>query len=120
MRLSVSSDEPLEHVLEVVGSLYGVKLSVEGTRDGAAPSSSAQGRAPRRGRPVRSAKKAAPRKAALRKAATKKASPRRSRGEGSVDPAAVRAWARDNGLPVRERGRVPAEIVQAYREGTGR
>ena len=109
MRLSVSSDEPLERVLEVVGSLYGVKLAVEGTRDGAVPSSPTRGRTARRGRPARSAKKTA----------AKKTAPRRGRRGGSVDAAAVRAWAKDNGLPVRERGRVPAEIVQAYRESSG-
>ena len=31
-----------------------------------------------------------------------------------VDPAAVRAWARDNGLTVSDRGRVPAAVLNAY------
>lgn len=33
-----------------------------------------------------------------------------------VDPADVRAWARDQGMKVSDRGRVPANVVEAYRE----
>jgi len=33
----------------------------------------------------------------------------------SLDPAAVRSWARDNGYAVNDRGRVAADIVEAYR-----
>ncbi|TNM69979.1 Lsr2 family protein [Streptomyces sp. NP160] len=41
-------------------------------------------------------------------------------GAGSgVDVAAVRAWARENGHTVNERGRVPAAVVEAYRAATG-
>lgn len=39
-------------------------------------------------------------------------------GDG-VDVAAVRAWARENGHTVNERGRVPAAVVEAYRAATG-
>ncbi|GAB3459308.1 Lsr2 family protein [Kineococcus endophyticus] len=31
-----------------------------------------------------------------------------------VDSGAVRAWARENGVPVNSRGRVPAEVVEQY------
>jgi hypothetical protein len=31
-----------------------------------------------------------------------------------VDPAAVRAWAKSQGLKVNERGRIPADIVERY------
>ncbi|MBP2368266.1 hypothetical protein JOF36_003962 [Pseudonocardia parietis] len=31
---------------------------------------------------------------------------------------AVRVWARDNGFTVSERGRIPSEVVEAYRRGT--
>jgi hypothetical protein len=30
MQLTVDSEEPLEHVLEVIGALYGVKVTAEG------------------------------------------------------------------------------------------
>jgi hypothetical protein len=31
-----------------------------------------------------------------------------------ADRAAVRAWARDNGLPISERGRISAEVISQY------
>jgi len=34
-------------------------------------------------------------------------------------PAAVRAWARENGIDIKERGRVPASVVAKYREAPG-
>lgn len=37
-----------------------------------------------------------------------------SRGASRSDLAAVRAWAKDNGHDVSERGRVPASVIQAY------
>jgi DNA polymerase-3 subunit epsilon len=35
-----------------------------------------------------------------------------------VDPAAIRAWARENGMVVGVRGRIPAEVRTAYRTAT--
>jgi len=41
---------------------------------------------------------------------------RRGGGTGTtgVDPAAVRAWARSNGVKVSERGRISAEVLEQY------
>src|SRR5699024_2158881 len=39
---------------------------------------------------------------------------------GAVSPAAVRAWARENGIPVGDRGRLRAEIVEQCRASIGR
>jgi hypothetical protein len=36
-----------------------------------------------------------------------------------IDTVAVRAWARENGLNIKERGRVPAEFIAKYRQATG-
>jgi len=36
------------------------------------------------------------------------------RAAGRVDRAAVRAWARDAGLAVSERGRISAEVMRLY------
>lgn len=36
------------------------------------------------------------------------------RSGGSSQTAQVRAWAREQGLPVNERGRIPADIVAQY------
>ena len=35
-------------------------------------------------------------------------------GSGGTDTAAIRAWARDNGHDVSERGRISAEVMSAY------
>jgi len=40
---------------------------------------------------------------------------RGGRGSGGPDPAEVRAWAREQGLNVSERGRVSGEILEKYR-----
>jgi hypothetical protein len=45
------------------------------------------------------------------------ASGRRRRGHraaGSVDPAAVRAWARSHNVTVSERGRISADVLERY------
>jgi hypothetical protein len=37
-----------------------------------------------------------------------------ARPAGGVDPAAVRAWARANGVKVSERGRISADVLEHY------
>ncbi|MET9419079.1 histone-like nucleoid-structuring protein Lsr2, partial [Streptomyces klenkii] len=44
----------------------------------------------------------------------RKSAPRSAVPRPSEDTAAIRAWAKKNGFPVNERGRVPAEIRKAY------
>jgi hypothetical protein len=44
---------------------------------------------------------------------------RRAGGSG-IDTAAARAWAREQGMEIKERGRVPASVVEQYRQATGR
>src|SRR5215472_7996016 len=44
---------------------------------------------------------------------------RASRRSSSTDAVAVRAWARENGYDIKERGRVPADVVAQYRSATG-
>ena len=39
---------------------------------------------------------------------------RKRRRPGQQDYSAIRAWAKDNGFHVSERGRVPASVVEAY------
>ncbi|TGB05722.1 Lsr2 family protein [Streptomyces sp. MZ04] len=38
---------------------------------------------------------------------------------GGQDTAAIRAWAKDNGFEVNDRGRVPASIREAYEKANG-
>jgi hypothetical protein len=42
-----------------------------------------------------------------------------ARKPSTVDTVAVRAWAREQGIDIKDRGRVPAGIVARYRETTG-
>jgi len=41
------------------------------------------------------------------------------RGSSGIDTTAVRAWAREQGIGIKERGRVPADVVAKYRAATG-
>lgn len=52
-------------------------------------------------------------------AARRGATVRAGRRASAVDTAAVRAWARANGIDIKERGRVPADVLAKYREATG-
>jgi hypothetical protein len=52
--------------------------------------------------------------ASARGGAGRRAATRPSRGSGGIDTATVRSWARDNGYAVNDRGRIAAEIVEAY------
>jgi Lsr2 len=36
------------------------------------------------------------------------------RGASGIDTTAVRAWAREQGIDIKERGRVPADVVAKY------
>lgn len=41
------------------------------------------------------------------------------RNPSSIDTTVVRAWAKDQGIDIKERGRVPADIVEKYRVAQG-
>jgi len=40
------------------------------------------------------------------------------RKPSATDTVAIRAWARENGIDIKERGRVPASVVAQFREAT--
>jgi len=42
------------------------------------------------------------------------------RNAGTADTHKVREWARGQGIQVKDRGRVPADITEKYRQATGR
>jgi hypothetical protein len=44
---------------------------------------------------------------------------RGGRKSSSVDTVAVRAWARENGYDIKDRGRVPADLVAKYQAANG-
>ena len=49
----------------------------------------------------------------------RRAAARGGRRPSTVDTVAVRTWARENGYEIKDRGRVPADLVSKYREATG-
>ena len=51
--------------------------------------------------------------------ARKGAPGRPGRKPSAVNTVAVRAWARENGFDIKDRGRVPAELVDKYRAAVG-
>jgi hypothetical protein len=50
---------------------------------------------------------------------TRRPRPRGGRRSSTADTGAVRAWARENGYHIKDRGRVPADLAAKYRAATG-
>lgn len=55
---------------------------------------------------------------ARRSGGTRRAA-RGRRGGSAVDTHQVREWAREQGIEIKERGRVPADVMGQYRQATG-
>jgi hypothetical protein len=53
-----------------------------------------------------------------RKAGGTSRRPRGRRAAGTVDTTAVRSWARGQGYDIKDRGRVPADLVAKYQAAT--
>jgi hypothetical protein len=124
MQLTIDSTEPLDRVLSVVSSLYGVELAV--VSEGPAPARATSAPRPRAAsgsRGGRAARKTAAAPAARADTARKAAPAKRATGNGRsrrspvADLAAVRSWARANGFQVSDRGRVSNAVLKAYEEG---
>jgi len=49
----------------------------------------------------------------------RRAAGRTGRKASSADTVAVRAWARENGYDIKDRGRVPADLVAKYQAANG-
>jgi len=56
---------------------------------------------------------------ARRVGGTARSAARSRRGSAAADTAKVREWARGQGIEVKERGRVPAGVVEQYQAATG-
>jgi hypothetical protein len=125
VRLTIDSNEPLDEVIKVLGAMYGVALVVSDAETGTAPPPVADVDAPpppaaKEETASRSAPAAEETSTPRRKRPSRRRAPRAGRTAGDrVDNAAIRAWARENGYTVSDRGRVPAIIVAAYREAQG-
>jgi hypothetical protein len=51
---------------------------------------------------------------------TSRRGPRARRAGSAIDTTAVRSWAREQGIDIKDRGRVPADVVAKYQAATGR
>ena len=51
---------------------------------------------------------------------TARRAPRGRRADSAIDTTAVRTWAREQGIDIKDRGRVPADIIAKYQDATRR
>ena len=113
MKVTIDSTERLDDTLRVVGALYNVTLEVSSDRPARTRSSRRSGKptsqaASRTGRGARTSEK---------RDKPQKGKPRvTGNGNGGVDTALVRTWARANGHEIADRGRVPAAVLTAYKQ----
>jgi hypothetical protein len=122
LRLTIDSSEALEDTLRVVGALYNVTLGVSPNATASSGADQGTGTAAASARRTRGTRGSAGRRPGNRRTSNR-APRKRVRGaaranadaEGQVNTAAVRSWARENGYTVADRGRVPSELVTAYR-----
>jgi hypothetical protein len=113
MQLTIDSTEPLDRVLKVVSSLYGVEVAVVSTTGASTTRPATARRAqpapgPRGGRPSGRSAGTVARKTV--------AGNGRSRRSPAADLSAVRSWAREKGFKVSDRGRVSNAVLKAYEE----
>jgi hypothetical protein len=129
VRLTIDSSEPLDDAMRVLGALYGVRLVIAGDNDAAVATSTGASRGTTRTATRKSATRrreellAAPRSAAgagTRAAPARKRVSREGRSPASPANAEIRASARDHGMTVSGRGRIPGKVMTAYREAQAR
>lgn len=111
MKISIDSSDSLDDALRLVGALYGVTLQAGGAAE------SANGDGAVRGRSSRSQNGRATSRAGRARRSTGGRRTSRRRGPTATD---VRQWARDNGMAVNDRGRIPTAVQAAFREANSR
>jgi hypothetical protein len=121
LKLTVDSSEPLDEAMRVLGALYGVTLVVSKDEPDMRPPTKKTASQPAKGRRTPSGRQAAARAArsgasAVSADAVKPTKASASRSSGSPNNAEVRSWARQTGLTVSDRGRIPASVMTAYRD----
>lgn len=124
MKLTLDSNEPPEDAMRVVGALYGVTLVVSSDDQDAIKPATENASKPAKKAPNRrssSAVKKSTTTAPATKANARKQQPQAaSRAASTPSNASIRSWARQNGLTVSDRGRVPASVMTAYRNAQNR
>jgi hypothetical protein len=102
VRHAASPQTPTELTTRVDGVEYEIDLSAEhagALRRALAPFVGAARRSRATGRAVRGGRRVA---------------------ASGLDTTEVREWAREQGIEVKDRGRIPAEVVARFKEATGR
>lgn len=111
MQITIDTKDPVEEVISVLSAAFGVSFGVvEGAAaaDGAVAKPSSGGSR----RSGRGSRRAAPAKGSR----PARRSRRAAKPSSSADTAAVRAWAREQGLQVNSRGPIPEPVMAAYRD----
>jgi hypothetical protein len=117
MQLTIDSTEPLDRVLKVVSSLYGVEVAVVSTAGASTTPSATRSATSRRAQPAPGPRGGRPGRSAAGSVARKSvAGNGRSRRSPAADLGAVRSWAREKGFKVSDRGRVSNAVLKAYEE----
>jgi hypothetical protein len=119
LKLTLDSSEPLQDAIRVVGALYGVTIVVSEERvDLHQPATPIEPRkaARRRRAGGKGSRSGTPAVGVDAEKAKRVVASHLLRAPSNAD---VRSWARANGLTVRDRGRVPASILSAYRNAHG-
>lgn len=121
MKITLDSNEPLEDALRVVGAMYNVDLIVpleqQDQAETVAKNPAGKPATKRASTEKQLAEPRPARSSASGAAKTARDTKRKrvARKNGSPGNAEVRSWARQNGMTVKDRGRLPASIVVAYR-----
>jgi hypothetical protein len=106
LQLTIDSSERLNDVLQAVGGLFGVSLTVG---DAAATTSSGR-------RPARAGRKATKATTTGRRGTGRRRRASAGRSTGAAD---IRAWARAHGRDIADRGRIPSDVIAAYNDANG-
>jgi hypothetical protein len=124
MKITLDSTEPLEDALRVLGAMYGVRLVVAGDVDATRPiEDGASKTAPTpegQNRQGSGSKQSRPNAAKATPGSGRSGGRSVSGASGRATNAEVRAWARENGLRVSDRGRLPGAVMAAYRSANGK
>lgn len=119
MQLTIDSNDDIQQVLTVVGALLGVQLQAQGDEPAPVEDSYADSTAVEEPAVEEAA---ATEPVAEPESEEPAAAPRRRRGGRKAAAAAppstsaVRAWARENGHEVSDRGRISAAVLSAYEQ----
>lgn len=113
VQITIDSKEPLADALRLIGALYGVTLLVADNETSDKKPIPQPTATPRKRTAAR--KNAPTRTGAADSGARRSPKARAVESTDAPSNAEVRAWARENGFTISDRGRVPASVMTAFR-----